>query len=36
MALLWEMMLLDGQIIMSKVTTRVDENGLIFSISYAA
>jgi ABC-type multidrug transport system fused ATPase/permease subunit len=36
MALLGEMTLLTGRIIMSKETSRVDENGLMYSISYAA
>jgi ABC-type transport system involved in cytochrome bd biosynthesis fused ATPase/permease subunit len=36
LALLGEMTLLNGRIIMSKETSRVDENGLMFSISYAA
>lgn len=36
MALLGEMTLLRGRIIMSKNTSRIDSNGLMHSISYAA
>jgi ABC-type transport system involved in cytochrome bd biosynthesis fused ATPase/permease subunit len=36
MAILGELTLLSGRIIMSKVPSRVDENGLMHSISYAA
>ena len=36
MAILGEMTLLSGRIIMSKEPSRVDENGLMHSISYAA
>ena len=36
MALLGEMILLTGWIIISKETSHVDDNGLVFSISYAA
>ena len=36
MAVLGEMTLVEGRIIMSKEPARVDENGLMHSISYAA
>ena len=36
MAVLGEMTLVNGRIIMSKENSRVDENGLMYSISYAA
>ena len=36
MAVLGEMTLVKGRIVMSKETSRVDENGLMHSISYAA
>ena len=36
MAVLGEMTLVEGRIVMSKEPSRVDENGLMHSISYAA
>ena len=36
LAVLGEMTLLDGQIVMSKDSSRVDENGFMYCISYAA